>query len=81
VHACRNCQHFDPLALRECRKPVKLLYRKNAANDCELFEPKVMAEMTRDASRSEGSFVATSAHSPAPKTVSDARKAFDDLFK
>lgn len=82
VHACRNCQHFDPLALRECRKPVKLLYRKNVANDCELFEPKVTAEMTRDASKAEGSFVPTgSATAPAPRTVTDARKAFEDLFK
>ncbi len=82
IHACRNCQHFDPLKHRECRKPVKQTYRKNVANDCELFEPKVTAEMTRDASRSEGSFAPTAAvGAPAPRTANAARKAFDDLFK
>lgn len=80
VHACRNCVNFDPLAHRECRKPVKITYRKNVANDCDLFEPKLTAEMTRDSSRPEGGAVA-SATAPAPRTQSDARKAFEDLFK
>jgi hypothetical protein len=82
VHACRNCKSFDPQSPMECRKPVKVRYRKHEANDCELFEPKVTVEMTRDASRSEGSF----AHAPAsagssPRTQTDARKAFESLFK
>ena len=54
------------------------------ANDCDLFEPKVTVEMTRDQSRSEGSFAPTAASiagGQAPKTQTDARKAFDDLFK
>lgn len=84
VHACRNCKHFDPQAAFECRKPVRVRYRKHEANDCELFEPKVTVEMTRDQSRSEGSFAPTAASiagGQAPKTQTDARKAFDDLFK
>ena len=75
---------IDPQAAFECRKPVRVSYRKNDANDCELFEPKVTVEMTRDSSRSEGSFAptaATIAGGHAPKTQTDARKAFDDLFK
>lgn len=81
VHACRNCIHFDPLSHMECRKPVKVRYRKNDANDCDLFEPKVVVEMTRDSSRSEGSFAPTATSAASPRTQTDARKAFDDLFK
>ena len=80
VHACRNCSHFDPDAHNECRKPVKMSYRKTEANDCESYEPKVSVEMTRDPGRSQGSFAPT-VTAPAPKTRSDARKAFEDLFK
>ncbi len=81
IHACRNCIHFDPLAHNECRKAVKVRYRKNDANDCELFEPKVVIEMTRDASRSEGSFAPTATSAASPRNQGDARKAFEDLFK
>ena len=79
VHACRNCTHFDPNAHLECRKPIKQRYKKDAANDCELFEPKVIVEMTRDENRSDGSFQ-PSVSAASPRTVSDARKAFEDLF-
>ena len=81
VHACRNCTHFDPDAHMECRKPVKVRYRKTDANDCELYEPKVVVEMTRDSSRPQGSFSPTAAVASSPKSTSSARKAFDDLFK
>ena len=81
IHACRNCIHFDPDCHLECRKPIKVGFKKVAANDCELFEPKVVVEMTRDASRSEGSFAPTASSNASPRTKTDARKAFDDLFK
>lgn len=81
IHACRNCSHFDPEARFECRKPVKVRYSKTTANECELFEPKVSVEMTRDPGRSQGSFAPTTSGTPAPKNKSDARKAFEDLFK
>jgi hypothetical protein len=79
IHACRNCVHFDPDAHLECKRPIKTRYRKDVANDCEWFDPKVVVEMTRDESRS-GSPPGDPG-TAAPKTVSDARKAFEDLFK
>lgn len=78
IHACRNCIHFDPDSHNECRKPVKTSYRKDAANECELYEPKVVVEMTRDQGRSESP---TGSIDAAPESPSDARKAFEDLFK
>jgi hypothetical protein len=81
VHACRNCVHFDPEKHLECRKPIKVRLRKDAANDCEWFEPKVAVEMTRDESRPEGSFAQTpTSSSPAPRSAHDAREAFEKLF-
>ena len=81
VHSCRNCLHFDPDRHLECRKPIKVGFKKIEANDCEYFEPKVVVEMTRDASRSEGSFAPTASSEASPRNKNDARKAFDDLFK
>jgi hypothetical protein len=81
VHACRNCIHFDPDKHFECKKPVKARLRKDVANECELFEPKVAIEMTRDEMRSEGSFAPQADTGASPRTKADARKAFEDLFK
>ena len=80
IHACRNCLHFAPDRAFECRRNVKAGYKKAAGNDCVEFEPKLAVEMTRDESRPEGSFGGISS-GRAPKTASDARQAFDDLFK
>lgn len=79
VHACRNCVHFDPDAAFECRRKVRQQYRKVAANDCESFEPKLAVEMTRDDSRTDGSAQPTAALR-APRTSTEGRKAFEDLF-
>jgi hypothetical protein len=83
IHACRNCQHFDPNAHFECRKPVKARLKKDVANDCELYEPKVTVEMTRDELRPEGGSFAlpTAAAEDSPRHRADARRAFEDLFK
>jgi hypothetical protein len=79
VHACRNCKHFDPDAAFECRRSVKDGYRKGEANACVEFDPKLVAEMTRDESRSAGSFAAARpANSPRPSK--EGRQAFEDLF-
>lgn len=80
IRACRNCLHFAPDRAFECRRSVKDGYKKAAANDCVEFEPKLAVEMTRDESKSEGSFGGITSER-GPKTQSDARQAFDDLFK
>lgn len=80
IHSCRNCLHFATDRAFECRRNVKNNYKKAAANDCVEFEPKLAVEMTRDESRPEGSFGGVT-EDRAPRTQSDARKAFDDLFK
>ncbi len=68
LHACRNCKHFDTGARWECNAPIQKAVRgKTEANDCELFEANTVLDATGR----------RSASTPA----SDARAAFDSLFK
>ena len=68
LHCCRNCANFDTGARWECRAPItQPVMDKTAANDCGLFKANTVLDAT--GRRSGGS---------AP---SDARAAFDNLFK
>jgi hypothetical protein len=70
LHACIQCDSFDPGATFECRQVIRArVSPKDAANDCPLFAPRHTVE------RETGSTPAAS--SPA----NSSRKAFDDLFK
>jgi hypothetical protein len=70
LHACIQCDSFDPGATFECRQVIRArVSPKDAANDCPLFAPRNTVE------RETGSTPA--AASPA----NSSRKAFDDLFK
>lgn len=65
LHACIQCDSFDPGATFECRQTIRVrVSPKDARNECTLFSPRVQVE------RETGS--------TAPPS---ARKAFDDLFK
>jgi hypothetical protein len=65
LHACIQCDSFDPGATFECRQTIRVrVSPKDAHNECQLFSPRVQVE------RETGSTAPTS-----------ARKAFDDLFK
>ena len=65
LHACIQCESFDPGARFECRQVIPLrVSPKDAANTCSLFAPR------RTVERETGSTAPTS-----------SRKAFDDLFK
>jgi hypothetical protein len=65
LHACSQCESFDPGSRFECMKPVTArVSPKNTANSCALFGPRTTVERETTTPR-----------------VDDARKAFDDLFK
>jgi hypothetical protein len=65
LHACIQCDAFDPGATFECRQTIRVrVSPKDRRNDCSLFAARVQVE------RETGSTPPTS-----------ARKAFDDLFK
>ena len=68
LHCCRNCAHFDTGARWECRAPITAaVLDKTAANACPLFKANHVLDAT--GRRAGGS------------TPSDARAAFDNLFK
>jgi hypothetical protein len=67
LHACIQCESFDPGAVFECvQKMPARVSPKDAANTCALFAARVQVE------RETGS---------TPAGPSNAKKAFDDLFK
>jgi len=68
LHSCKQCTYFDPGSRFECMQPVKeRIARKDARNDCELYEIRV----TREKETS----------TPASARPNDARAAFENLFK
>jgi len=81
LHCCKQCVHFDSSTRFQCMKPIPLrIAVKDQANTCELFSPKVT--VARDAMPS-GAVVKNGDHSTiqAPRNPTDARAAFDSLFK
>jgi hypothetical protein len=76
AHCCRNCGHFDPGARFECRQPIQAsVLSKTEANDCASFKPETVLDAT-------GRKIVTPGSEPrSGGKVSDARAAFDALFK
>lgn len=81
LHCCKQCAHFEPSTRFQCLKPVPVrIAVKDQANQCELFKPRVT--VARDAAfggPASGPVVAPNA--PVPRSATDARAAFDSLFK
>jgi predicted RNA-binding Zn-ribbon protein involved in translation (DUF1610 family) len=68
LHSCKQCTYFDPGSRFECMQPVKeRIPKKDARNECPLFEIRV----TREKETS----------TPASLRPNDARAAFENLFK
>lgn len=70
LYTCTHCRHFDTSSQFECRQEIETrISGKAKANECALFEPRMVAEQgTSRSSESGGS------------RGSDAKSAFDDLF-
>ncbi len=67
LHSCTHCRHFDSSAPGECRaRAPEYVASKAKRNACELFEAKATQEFAEDA---------------GGDTPSDAKSAFDALFK
>jgi hypothetical protein len=76
LHCCKQCAHFEPSTRFQCLKPIPVrIAIKDQANECASFSPRVT--VARDATNQgiSGPPVA------APRNSSDARAAFDNLFK
>jgi hypothetical protein len=78
LHCCKQCMHFEPSTRFQCRKPIPVrIAPKDAANECELFSARVT--VARDAAPATSAVLAQRV--PEPVKPSDARAAFDNLFK
>ena len=78
LHSCKQCVHFDTAARFECTQPIpERIAKKDARNDCTFFEFRVTVEKDT----SPASYATPTAPAASPSNSSDARKAFEDLFK
>jgi hypothetical protein len=82
LHCCKQCVFFEPSTRFQCLKPIPVrIAVKDQANECAWFKPRVT--VARDASagtaQAPGSGAAMTAN--PPRNPSDARAAFDQLFK
>lgn len=78
LHCCKQCAHFEPSTRFQCLKPIPVrLALKDQANECELFSPRVTVARDATSAAPQAPVVAQ----PAPRKPSDARAAFDNLFK
>jgi hypothetical protein len=69
LHSCKMCTHFDPASRFECRQTIsERVTPKDTQNNCTAFLMKQTVERETGSSSSAG-------------RVSDARQAFENLFK
>src|SRR5580698_9907478 len=88
LHCCKQCSNFEPSTRFQCLKPIPVrIAIKDQANECTLFKPRFT--VARDAAhppQSNGYGHTNGNPVPlpnvaAPRNSSDARAAFDSLFK
>jgi hypothetical protein len=85
LHCCKQCSHFEPSTRFQCTKPIPLrIPLKDQANVCTLFSPRVTVAREASSSQMPGGATRVPApgmNTPPPRSASDARDAFDRLFK
>ncbi len=90
LHCCKQCSYFEPSTRFQCLKPITTrIAMKDQANECALFKPRFT--VARDAAHppassgygqpAGGGSAASLPNISAPRNSSDARAAFDSLFK
>src|SRR5437868_13298122 len=79
LHCCKQCSYFDSSTRFQCLKPIPVrIAAKDQANECELFKPRVT--VARDAAPISQPVI-PAAQAPEPRNATDARAAFDSLFR
>jgi hypothetical protein len=86
LHCCKQCSFFEPSTRFQCLKPIPVrIAVKDQANDCDLFQPRVT--VARDSVQAPvvvsgfGGPASGGVQTPEPRNPSDARAAFDNLFR
>ena len=82
LHCCKQCAYFEPSTRFQCVKPIPVrIAVKDQANDCALFKPRVTVAREASSSPNSGGPRPAGMNTPPPRNASDARDAFDRLFK
>jgi hypothetical protein len=83
LHCCKQCSQFEPSTRFQCLKPIPVrIPIKDKANDCAHFSPRVTVARDAPAGMQQPNRDRTSQSLPdVPRNLSDARDAFDRLFK
>jgi len=80
LHCCKQCSYFEPSTRFQCLKPVPVrISPKDTLNSCELFKPRVT--VARDGVAAPQPVAQQAPQMAEPRNASDARAAFDNLFK
>lgn len=83
LHCCKQCAHFEPSTRFQCLKPIPVrIAAKDQANECESFKPRVT--VARDVVHNQSPAPSSgmlSPHGQEPRNATDARAAFDNLFR
>lgn len=82
LHCCKQCANFEPSTRFQCLKPIPVrIPVKDQANECESFKARVTVarEAPNGAGYSNGN--GQPQRFQEPRNPSDARTAFDNLFK
>lgn len=82
LHCCKQCANFEPSTRFQCLKPIPVrIAPKDQANTCDLFKPRVT--VARDSAQAGPTFgsAAPTQTIAEPRNATDARAAFDNLFK
>jgi len=82
LHCCKQCAHFEPSTRFQCLKPIPVrLPVKDQLNECAVFSPRVTVARDSVSPMPPSRSVAQEINTAPPKSASDARSAFDRLFK
>jgi hypothetical protein len=82
LHCCKQCSHFEPSTRFQCGRPIPVrIPLKDQQNDCALFSPRVTVAREASSTQTPGGRTPHGVNSPPPRNATDARDAFDRLFK
>jgi hypothetical protein len=82
LHCCKQCAHFEPSTRFQCLKPIPVrIAAKDQANECTMFSPRVTVARDSASPMPTQRTPAPEVNVAPPKSASDARSAFDKLFK
>src|SRR5499427_6005399 len=80
LHCCKQCRFFDSSAQFECMQPIQeRISPKDAKNNCSLYEFRMTVE--KDTAPTSYAQKSPANGNAAPPRHSDARQAFENLFK